>query len=238
MLIRSSRRRLPSNELHKSTKRTKRTTTYVESCNEQWHEMFRRLVVYKKKHKSILVPNKYAADLKLGKWVSTQRTNYKNDMIAENRVDLLNSVGFVWETYETLSWDEMFQRLVRYKKEHHTTVVPTKKNKADPRLGIWVSHQRTFYKNKKLPVERINCLDSIGFFWDPLDKQWMEMYQELLAYKIQHRSTNVPQCYMENPQLGKWVKSQRQVYNTTNRGSLSKKRLGLMNSINFVWSVR
>ena len=165
----------------------------------------------------------------------TQKTNYKNDMILEYRVNLLNSVGFVWKMYEKIPWDEMFQRLVRYKEEHHTTLVP-QMYKKDPRLGNWVHLQRTYYKNKELSVERINRLDSIGFVWDPIDKQWMEMYDRLVAYKNQHRSTRVSQSYMDDPQLGKWVSCQRQVYNNTKVGILSEKRMGLLNSINFDFS--
>ena len=199
--------------------------------------MFRRFVAYKKKFKSTSVPKIYAEDPKLGNWVSTQRRNHNNDMISENRVDLLNSVGFVWETDKNIPWDEMFQRLVRYKEEHHTTTVPHRYKK-DPKLGKWGGHQRTCYNNKKLSVERIRRLDSIGFVWNPLDEQWMEMYQKLVAYKKEHRSTNVPRCYMKDPVLGRWVGSQRQAYNNTARGILSEKRVGLLNSINFVWSAR
>ncbi|OEU07253.1 hypothetical protein FRACYDRAFT_197864 [Fragilariopsis cylindrus CCMP1102] len=199
--------------------------------------MYQKLVAYKKKFKSTSVPKIYVEDPKLGNWVSTQRRYHNNDMIGENRVDLLNSVGFVWETYKTLPWDEMFQRLVRYKEEHHTTIVPDRYEK-DPKLGRWVSHQRTYYNKKGIPVERVKRLDSIGFVWNPLDEQWMEMYQKLVAYKKEHRSTNVPRCYMKVPELGRWVGSQRQAYINTARGILSKKRLELLNSINFVWSAR
>jgi hypothetical protein len=228
----------PSNELNKSTKTTgKRTIKYTRWQNEKWNEMFRQLVAYKKEHKSTSVPYNYQADPKLGNWMYAQRTNHKNDMIAQNRVDLLNSVGFVWRMLEILPWDEMFQRLVRYKMEHNSTNVP-QRYIADPKLGGWVHMQRHLYSKKELSIERINRLESIGFFWDPRDAKWMEMYQKLVAYKKQYNSTQVPREYIKDHSLGNWVSNQRQVYNNTAMGVLSKKRLELLNSINFVWSVK
>jgi hypothetical protein len=58
-----------------------------------------------------VVPNKYSAKPKLGKWVSTQRTNYKlyqegkpSAMTAE-RIRELESVEFKWER-NYVSWSE------------------------------------------------------------------------------------------------------------------------------------
>ena len=87
-------------------------------------------------------------------------------------------------------------------------------------------------------IERINRLESIGFVWDPRDAKWMEMYHKLVAYKKQYNSTQVPHEYIKDHSLGNWVSNQRKVYNNTNSGILSKKRLDLLNSINFVWSVK
>ena len=131
----------------------------------------------------------------------------------------------------------MYQKLVAYKKEHISTNVP-RIYVRDPKLGNWVHWQRRCYTTKNLCTERINKLESISFVWDPFDKQWMEMYQKLLAYKIQHGSTKVPWRYMDDPQLAIWVSSQRQVYNNTTSGILSEKRMGLLNSINFAWSAK
>ncbi|OEU05934.1 HA-domain-containing protein, partial [Fragilariopsis cylindrus CCMP1102] len=128
-------------------------------------------------------------------------------------------------------WDKLFQRLVAYKKQHKSTNVP-QYYKEDPKLAIWVRCQRAHCTNKELSVDRINCLDSIRFVWDPLDKQWMEMYQRLVAYKKQHESTTVPQRYAADPQLGIWVSEQRRYYNNK---QLSTERTNLLESIGFVW---
>jgi len=44
---------------------------------------------------------------------------------------------------------------------------------------------------------------------DERDVRWEEMYQRLVAYKTEHKDTNVPQSYKKDPKLGKWVNAQR-----------------------------
>ncbi|OEU09131.1 hypothetical protein FRACYDRAFT_195772 [Fragilariopsis cylindrus CCMP1102] len=207
--------------------------SYKRWHTEIWHEMYQRLAAYKKQHyDSTSVPQGYKADPKLAIWVTTQRTLYRKNEISEERINYLDSISFVWKTLEIFPWDEMFQRLVTYKKKFKSTLVPQKY----PYLGRWVSTQRAYYNKKELSVERINLLESIGFVWNPLDEQWMVMYQKLVTYKKQHRSTKVPWNYTDDPKLGIWVMRQRQVYNSTNSSILTKKRQELLSSIDFTWS--
>ena len=88
--------------------------------------------------------------------------------MTEERKRLLNSIGFVWGgIISTATWEEMYQRLVAYKKEHMDVNVP-KRYKKDPQLGDWVGTQRKVYKNKKMTKEHKRLLDSIGFAWSVL----------------------------------------------------------------------
>ena len=111
----------------------------------------------------------YVGSSKLGHWVSWQRHIYKNGNLTDSRYTLLDSIGFVWEESKEIKeqdkWMDMYQRLSAYKKLHKHTMVPTK-YKADPRLRIWVSTQRTLNKNRGILEDRFDLLESIGFVWD------------------------------------------------------------------------
>ena len=205
---------------------------YKKFQNERWNKMFLRLVTYKNNHKTTNVPRKYVKDPKLGQWVRNQRQCYKKETISESRVKRLNSIGFFWDPTDT-KWKEMYHRLVAYKNKHKSTNVP-KGFTNDPQLAIWVSHQRTSFNKKELSMDRINLLESIGFIWDPLHESWMRMYHRLVEYKKQHLSTNVPQHYTRDPQLGSWVYNQRQAHRK-GEGRLKEKRIELLNYINFNW---
>ena len=233
---------LPTGSTNSST-HTVANTKCTKKQNNQWDEMFRRLVSYRKLHNSTVVPRDYIADPELGNWVRTQRC--KPNPISEHRVNLLNSIGFVWNAQDN-QWDEMFQRLVAYKNQHNGSMSLPSRDEADIQLGTWVCTQRHRYSIKTISVHRIERLESIGFVWNEryakyacvLDGKWMEMYDQLVAYKIQHKSTQVPRTYTcenNDMHLGRWVMNQRNAYN---RGKLLEKRKDLLNSIDFVWRLK
>ncbi|OEU10677.1 hypothetical protein FRACYDRAFT_193357, partial [Fragilariopsis cylindrus CCMP1102] len=209
--------------------------------NERWNKMFRRLVSYKNQHNSTVVLRYHTTDPELGSWVHNQRTNYKNNSMSDHRVNLFNSIGFVWNAHDN-KWDKMFQRLVAYKNQHNGSMSLPSRYEADIELGKWVNLQQ-YYRNSNnemLSVHRIERLESIGFVWNAtyacvLDGKWMETYDRLVAYKKQHKSTRVPQTYIDENNgifLGRWVSAQRTVYN---QGKLLEKRKDLLNSIDFAW---
>jgi len=205
-----------------------------------WEEMYQRLVAYKKEHNDTRVPSTYKKDPPLGIWVTTQRKNYKNKSITVERKRLLNYVGFVWcgkaPGARTMTWEEMYERLLAYKKEHENTKVP-QNYKQDPPLGIWVTTQRKNYKNNSIPVERKRLLNYVGFAWcgnapGTSTATWEEMYERLLAYKKEHNDTIVPRRYKKDLQLGAWVTRQRRIYREK---SITVERKRLLNYIGFVW---
>jgi hypothetical protein len=198
----------------------------------QWYGMFRRLVAYQKKYGSTNVTKRYKEDPKLGIWVCTQRSSYNKKELSEERINRLDSIGFVWKLgVQQIPWDDMYQKLVAYKKKHRSTNVH-RNSPADPRLGNWVHHQRTFYKTKTISIDRINQLESIGFACDLLGQKWMEFFHKLVAYKKQNKSASVPRSYKEDPKLGVWVSHQRAFYKNN---TISIERINLLESIDFVW---
>ena len=87
-------------------------------------------------------------------------------MTAE-RIRAFQSVGFEMETTATV-WNKSFQQLCEFKEQFGHYLVP-RRYSANPKLGMWVSHQRRSYtlhqegKPSTMPAERIQDLESIGF---------------------------------------------------------------------------
>jgi hypothetical protein len=231
---------LPSGSSSSSSTHTVANTKYTKKRNKRWNDMFHRLISYKNQHNSTSVPKKYAADPELGNWVNNQRWRCKNNPISEYRVNLLNSIGFVWNALDN-QWNEMFQRLVTYKNQRNGSTSVPQQYGADIQLGRWVHWQRYSYSIKMISVHQIDRLESIGFVWNArcalfLDGKWMEAYDRLVAYKKQHKSTRVPRTYIDENNdipLGRWVSTQRTAYN---QGLLLEKRKDLLNSIDFAWN--
>jgi len=68
-----------------------------------WDAKFLQLKEYKARNGDCLIPTKYAANPALGRWVSTQREQYKlwaagdkRTKMTQRKVDLLEKEGFVW----------------------------------------------------------------------------------------------------------------------------------------------
>ncbi len=131
---------------------------------EKWEEGFAALVSFVKEysHARVLQDHINQENFQLGKWVSTQRSRKKE--LSNERIDRLNSIGFIWNA-DDLKWAEGYERLVKYTEEHSNTRVHLHYKTTDNYpLGNWVSNQRN--RKNKLPKERIDLLNSIGFIWD------------------------------------------------------------------------
>jgi len=78
--------------------------------------------------------------------------------------------------------------------------------------------------NARTTIRRINT--------NKHDAKWEKMYQILLAYKKEHKNTNVSRGYKKDPQLGRWVDKQRIYYRSK---TIQEERKRLLNSIEFAW---
>ena len=201
---------------------------------QEWLDRFDELTHYKAENGDCNVPGKQDS---LGDWVNSQRSYYKRGILSQERVGLLESVGFSWEPFDE-SWMARFDELVDFKNENGDCNVPCSQGP----LGTWVRDQRKYHKKVKLSQDRIELLNSVGFEWVRQehtrtqswkhDEQWKTRYTELVQYLIEHGNCNVPQRY--GP-LGRWVALQRITFK---EGSMSQFRVDCLDSIGFAWTTK
>ena len=205
------------------------------SGEKYFEMMFQALLQYKQAHGDCLVPQRWKESRKLAEWVSEQRMAYSRGRLAPDHVRRLNEVGFEWDPVST-RWEEMFQQLVEFKKEHGHTNVSQRSGKYKA-LGTWVRNQRGAKRDKRpIMVERAKCLDEIGFVWRLIERNaWERLFERLVEFKKIHSHCNVPQKAGENKRLGKWVNSQRTAHF---RGKITQARKQKLDSIGFVWNLR
>lgn len=167
---------------------------FVWSLRDDWHKHFVELKAFKEEHGHCNVPARYTKNRRLGIWVSAQRQQYKNLQVligpksrrlarlTQDRIDLLNELGFTWtiRSRDSLgeSWNQRFQDLKDFKDEFGHCNVPSR-YEPNPELGIWVGTQRTQYRlylNAKetgdnslaaasMSDERVQQLEELGFVW-------------------------------------------------------------------------
>jgi superfamily II DNA or RNA helicase len=202
-----------------------------DPLNNTWHTRFAELRKYKEVHGNCDVPSKYFESPLLRSWVCNQRTYYKQKKLSNERIILLESIGFVWESLDQ-QWENMFNELNKHYTIFGHPNVPKRYNESHG-LGTWCQGQRNAYKNKKLSPDRINKLTSIGFCWDPLAEQWERMFVELFKYYGEYGNCDVPHRYSMNPTLGLWVGVQRRAYK---KNKLLKEYINRLESIEFDWA--
>jgi hypothetical protein len=234
-----------------------RSTTFADN---KWKDMYDRMNEFKTKHGHCLVPRDYEEDKKLSTWVANQRTIYWEGRQPLDRVTSLEEIGFVWKidhydaetSLHQRHWDELFERLVRYKElKGHTQVKSGSWDDDDPELGRWVHMQRSFYHKKEryLTAERKQRLDSIDFWWGRNDEnddqgdlydrqlklQWNEMFKRLKKYKRKHGDLLVHTNKADHHNLGNWVQLQRLMHH---RNSILPERKKKLDSVGFPWVTR
>ena len=225
-------------------------TDYGGLRNFQWPDHFRKLSEYETVAEACLVPITYYTNPTLGQWVSTQPTQVtrnteetSNSMTAE-RIGALHGIGFDWVTSKTdmaSIWSERFQQLCQFKAQFGHYNVPIK---YAANLGTWVSTQRSNYrlyqegKPNSMTAEHIRELESVQFKWELSSFSWNERFGQLHAFTVQFGHCVVPLRYAANPNLGKWVSTQRSKYRLYQDGKpspMTAERVRALDGIGFDW---
>lgn len=142
---------------------------------EKWTLRYKELLVFHKEHAHSAVPHTYPKNPQLARWVKRQRRQYKlrkdnrASTMTSERLDLLNSVGFVWDSHD-VNWREKLDGLEAFRIGHRHCNVPS--NFTDKKLATWVKCQRRQYKlywdgkPSAMSPERILELEKVGFEWE------------------------------------------------------------------------
>jgi len=208
------------------------TAACLDAIGEGWFERYGQLLAYQQKYGNQDMPARWPENQKLATWVVNQRVLQKDGVLEDEKIELLNRIGFKWSPHAS-TWRTYYLALLDYRNRFGNCFVPLnwKENK---KLARWVSSQRVDYVRNKLSSERIALLEKIGFEWTGGVATWDERFAELCAYKERFGHTLVPVKWKENPLLGGWVSAQRY---KGNQGKLNKEFETRLNSIGFVWKV-
>jgi hypothetical protein len=188
------------------------------------------LQAFVKEHGHCWVPTDYKSPdgYRLGGWVSEQRA--KRDSMLPERKARLDALGFIWNPHPA-QWEEGFQHLQAFAKEHGHCMVPQKHVTANGyRLGQWVAVQRT--TRDTISPERKARLDALGFIWDMSADEWEEGFRHLQDFVKEHWHCRVPQKHVtaDGYRLGLWVTNQR-----ARKDTIPPERKARLDTLGFIW---
>ena len=145
----------------------------------------------------------------------------------KKKINLLNSINFIWERDDENTWKTRFIELKEFLKSNNG-----KFPKFDSSLGLWISRQRKVFKVNKLDIEKIKLLKEIGLNLNPYLDEWDKQYANLKKYEIKNGHSSPP----VRTKLGSWVGTQRMNYK---KKTLSKERIAQLKRIKtWTWSAK
>ena len=142
----------------------------VDEKELQWNEKYKELQAYEEIYGNSNPPKSHPS---LGRWVGTQRQNYKKQIMSEERILLLKNLkSWVWNLDRSNynkpvspkldgQWHKKYLELKEFWIQNGNANPP----KSHPSLGRWVGTQRNQYVKNKMDNNRVELLEKIGFIW-------------------------------------------------------------------------
>lgn len=125
---------------------------WAYDLDKEWRRQYEELRRFESLHHRF--PK--ATEGRLGSWCMTQRKMRRRGELDEERVGLLDTIGFPWSAESV--WTENFNRLKAFRAAEGRW--PTSR---EGTLGSWCSVQRRLYRKGQLLPERVEKLKEIGF---------------------------------------------------------------------------
>jgi hypothetical protein len=134
------------------------------------------------------------------------------------------------------TWSVRFRELRDFRQVEGHCKVPKGYAQNKP-LGIWVKNLKYNRKKSKVPQERVDKLDSIGFDWGkdyPPPELWDTTYAKVKEHVEMFNDWN----FSSSSPLGKWCDMQRKERKSKKQGKpslLSVEQLKTLNGLGFPW---
>lgn len=208
----------------------------------RWEKSYQLAKTYYALYGHLRVSKDYGKYITLGRWISTQRKQYRAGKLCANYIQKLEQIGMVWDASIDSSslWESWFQKATAYYRRYGHL------NPQRGKLRTWILTQRSAKKERRghLTSEQIQRLEEIGMIWDVFDARWNVMYQHAQEYYRIHQMLNVPCNYITDTgaRLGQWIARQRQNYKNFmtgkrggGKGTITLERIALLNELGMIW---
>ena len=235
--------------------------------SDNWLKNYNLAESYYKHYGNLEIPvkfktiNGYEYDeegVKLGIWISTQRTTYKGQghcKITEEQKKLLEKIGMHFDNVNFEKWMKKYKLAESYYKHHGNLEIPFRFKTTNGyeydeegiNLGSWINKKRQAYKGQgthKLTEEQKKLLEKIGMVPDVHSDNWLKNYNLAESYYKHHGHLNIPQSFKttngyeydeQGINLGIWIKIQRQAYKGYGTCKLTEQQIKLLEKIEIKW---
>ena len=205
----------------------------------QWYEKYDLAIEYYNKNGNLLVPLRYKTEnnAKLGSWLSQQRRSYKSGKLSEEKIELLEKIGMIWDG-PTETWERMYKLAQQYYKENNNlSISSTSFTYKNASLGSWIVTQRKNHSKGRLTAEQIALLDEIGMEWvytNNPDYIWEKNFNTVLEFYSKYKHLYIPIGYVteDGVRLGVWLYDRKLEYKSN---ALSEERKRKLDKLDKTW---
>jgi predicted helicase len=209
------------------------STEIISNLVSSWEQRYEELKKYKDEKGDCNVPSVYPENQKLAGWVLKQRGHYKKGELPKKEIDMLESIGFIWDSKKAM-WLKRYKELLEYERINGDCDVPSVYPE-NQKLANWIHHQRKSFRRGVLDNETIDLLNKVNFIWNRPEFQWNLGYKELEKFYSIEGHSNVSRSYKKGFPLGAWCNDRRMAFK---QGKLSPQRIKLLEKLNFKWMIR
>ena len=198
----------------------------------RWNSTFELYKEFKQEFNREPKTIEFYKDIKIGIWVNRQKQNYRKNKLSEEKIKLLEEVGFVFDYIDDLQWNSNFELYKEFKQEFNRDPKNGEIYK-DIKIGNWIIRQRLYYNQNKLSQEKIKFLKEVGFVFDVIDElQWNSNFELYKQFKQEfNRDPSVREIY-KDINLGQWINIQKMKYR---QGKISQDKIKLLEETGLIF---
>lgn len=213
------------------------TIRLIHEATPSWQALYGAAIDYHHQHGHLDVPSTWetSTGLRLGHWLSRQRTRKKHGRLSSERIAALEDLGIAWSPLDA-AWSQGLAAATTYHQRYGHLNVPEGHVTPDGvPLGQWIAVQRRRHNQRKLTHQRIAALENLGITWSPTDAAWNRALAAATIYHHQHGHLDIPSAYRTDNgfRLGKWLAGQRRAYR---QHQLPSERVAALEDLDITWS--
>lgn len=155
----------------------------MEQLGTRWHLRFGALKKYMEEHGEEPDQDTEFEGLKIGSWLTAQRTAYKKGKLSKDREVLLDQLGIEWDAYRDTerSWVRHMAACSTFFDD--AGKLPTQGDESSDglKIGVWLNHQRRQFRKGQLGKDRKENLEKL--LGKVLEPQKARLERNLAVYK-------------------------------------------------------
>jgi|688.fasta_scaffold23806_5 superfamily II DNA or RNA helicase len=204
--------------------------------NDVFNLKYKNIILFTEKEKKL--PSEASANIKekkLARWCTRQRRNYKNNLLSNNKIKLLEKInGWFWDKLDKFNFN--YNKLINYIKIYNKLPSKYSKNEEEILLGDFCYLQKCKKRENTLSNNKIKLLEKInGWFWDDNDLFNLFCNEIDIFIKKGNRLPSIISKDKKEIKLGRWCIRQR---NNKKKGILTNDQIKMLENIDkWSWNI-